>query len=89
MVCVDPTGRTLFTGAEFDPSRAELVRIVKMIFPTDARMQMLDEAVAAALPQGDQQDVGVRGVHGHVDDAGSVVDVENIRPRFAAVAGLE
>jgi len=35
-----------FTGADFDPSRGKLVRLVKKIFPEDKRMQALSETRA-------------------------------------------
>ncbi len=46
------------------------------------------EAVALALPGGDQQRLGVRGVHANVDDAGLVVEVPDSFPGLAAVDGL-
>src|SRR5262249_17673758 len=41
-----------------------------------------------AVPAGDEQDVGVGRVHGDVDDAGPLVDVEDLPPALAAVGGL-
>jgi hypothetical protein len=42
----EPSGRTLIVGGDFDPARAELVRIIKKIFPNDTRMQTLSETRA-------------------------------------------
>jgi hypothetical protein len=46
MVQPSSTGQAQLTGGDFDPSRAELVRIVKRIFPTDERIQALSETRA-------------------------------------------
>src|SRR5262249_56478269 len=46
------------------------------------------EAVAQPVPGGDQQRLRVAGVQGDVDDAGVVIDVEDLVPGLAAVGGL-
>src|SRR5205823_3975147 len=43
--------------------------------------------VAPAVPGGDEHRLRVVGVHAHVDDAGLLVEVEDLLPVLAAVAG--
>jgi hypothetical protein len=43
---LSPVGLPQWVGGDFDPSRAELVRIVKTIFASDKRMQTLSETRA-------------------------------------------
>jgi hypothetical protein len=40
---LDALGHPQFVGADFDPSRAQLVRLVKGIFPGDQRIQAMSE----------------------------------------------
>ncbi len=43
---VTPVGLPEWVGGDFEPSRGELLRIVKRLFPSDKRMQALDETRA-------------------------------------------
>ena len=44
--------------------------------------------MAAALPGGGEQDVGVGGVDGDVGDSGVVADFEGLLPGFSTVGGF-
>src|SRR5205085_2589181 len=46
-------------------------------------------AVALALVSGGQQRLWIARRHAHLDDARPVIEIENLLPGFAAVAGLE
>src|SRR5262249_10101435 len=50
--------------------------------------RMAIEAVALAFPGSDKKRLGIGRVHLQVDDAGLVVDGEDLVPRLAAVGGL-
>src|SRR5262249_7613320 len=63
--------------------------VVGVVAVGDLPAQGRVEAVAAPLPQGHEQGVGVPGVHLHVDDAGVLVGVEDLGRGRAAVGGLE
>lgn len=54
---LDIFGHAQFSNGDFDPRHAELVRIVKGIFPTDARMQALNEARATGALWPDPSDI--------------------------------
>src|SRR5262249_3808209 len=68
------------------PFLAGVIAVVTILDRLGAGMTV--EAVALSFPRGDKERLGIAGTDPHVDDAGPLIDGQDVFPRLSAVGGL-